>query len=84
MSNQSLILRILSSEETLFEGEVSKVFFPGTYCPFEVLPGHAPIISSLTSGRISWESMDGVSGSIDIRCGLVRVDGGEVTVCIEK
>ena len=74
MSNQSLILRILSPEETLFEGEVSK----------EVLPGHAPIISSLTSGRISWESMDGVSGSIDIRCGLVRVDGGEVTVCIEK
>ncbi|HBH20726.1 MAG TPA: hypothetical protein DDX33_01570 [Rikenellaceae bacterium] len=84
MSNPRLILRILSPEETLFDGEVTKVYFPGAYCPFEVLPGHAPIISSLTDGRLLWETADGNSGYVDIRCGLVRVDSEVVTVCVEK
>ena len=48
-----ITLRILtpSSGET---HSASAVFLPGAKGRFEVLPGHAPIISALTAGEVSW------------------------------
>ena len=36
------------------EHRASAVFLPGTRGAFEVLPGHAPIISTLSAGEIRW------------------------------
>ena len=48
-----ITLRILtpSSGET---HSASAVFLPGAMGSFEVLPGHAPIISALTAGEVRW------------------------------
>ena len=40
-------LHILSPEGTLADVAVSAVTLPGSQAPFEVLPDHAPLISSL-------------------------------------
>ncbi|MCR5277095.1 MAG: hypothetical protein K6D54_05460 [Bacteroidales bacterium] len=59
------------------------VFLPGTRSPFEVLPGHAPIISSLEAGRIRWRDADGKEDGLDIRSGLARVKDDVITACVE-
>ncbi|MDX1652674.1 MAG: F0F1 ATP synthase subunit epsilon [Brumimicrobium sp.] len=45
-------LEIITPEKTMFEGEVEAVQFPGIDGSFQVLKGHAPIISSLSEGKI--------------------------------
>ncbi|MDD7552324.1 MAG: F0F1 ATP synthase subunit epsilon [Candidatus Cryptobacteroides sp.] len=82
MQNQRLTLTILSPEETLFDAEVLKVFLPGGEGPFELLPGHAPLISVLVPGVISWETAEG-KGELRVSRGIVRVDEGKITVCAE-
>ena len=82
MQNQRLTLTILSPEETLFDAEVLKVFLPGGEGPFELLPGHAPLISGLVPGVISWETAE-CKGELRVSRGIVRVDEGKITVCAE-
>ena len=45
-------LEIITPESKIFYGEVSAVQFPGLDGSFQVLTGHAPIISGLISGIV--------------------------------
>lgn len=45
-------LRIITPNRILFEGEVRGVRVPGSLAPFEVLAGHAPLVSSLEIGEV--------------------------------
>lgn len=81
MQKECLKLTILSPEKTLFSGLATRVSFPGSKAPFVVLHNHAPLISTLTQGVISWEGEE--SGSQDVRGGFVEVKNNEVTACVE-
>lgn len=82
MTHSSLILKILTPDGTPFEGPVDAVFLPGTQGAFEVLPGHAPIISSLDRGSIDWRVADKLE-SLKVRAGAVIVENDTVTVCAQ-
>jgi F-type H+-transporting ATPase subunit epsilon len=45
-------LEIITPESLVFEGEATAVQFPGLDGSFQVLNGHAPIISALTAGDV--------------------------------
>ena len=45
-------LEIITPEKKMFEGEADAVRFPGIGGSFQVLKGHAPIISALIKGKI--------------------------------
>jgi F-type H+-transporting ATPase subunit epsilon len=45
-------LQILTPEKTVFDGEAESVLVPGAAGSFEVLKGHAPILSSLAVGDV--------------------------------
>ena len=47
-------LHIVSPLGTLVDANVSAVFLPGAEAPFEVLPGHAGIISPLLAGEVRY------------------------------
>ena len=47
-----MYLEIISPEKTLFKGEVDSILFPGTYGDFQVLNNHAPIVSTLSKGKV--------------------------------
>lgn len=49
-------LVIVSPERMLFDGKVSQVTLPGELGEFQVLVNHAPIISSLVAGKLSYTS----------------------------
>ena len=47
-----MYLEIISPDKTLFKGEVDSILFPGTYGDFQVLNNHAPIVSTLSKGKV--------------------------------
>ena len=80
-----LHLDILSPEKEIFNGDVLYVKLPGSLCPFEILPGHAPIVSSLDAGKVAYTEAGTESASeavIEIKGGFVEMAGETVTICI--
>ncbi|MCR5326920.1 MAG: F0F1 ATP synthase subunit epsilon [Bacteroidales bacterium] len=82
MKFKELTLRILTPEGTVFEGPVEAVWLPGTVSGFEVLPGHAPIISALEKGEVQWR-VGGVKSALAIRSGSMILEDGLLTVCAQ-
>ncbi|MBR5936562.1 MAG: ATP synthase F1 subunit epsilon [Bacteroidaceae bacterium] len=77
-----LKVRIITPSEALFEGEAESVTMPGTVGSFTVLDLHAPIISSLESGKVSVRTQQGVQ-EYSLNSGFVEVKDNVVTVCLE-
>ena len=75
-------IKIITPSEALFEGEAESVTLPGTMGSFMVLNNHAPIISSLESGKVVVKASDGVQ-EYPLKSGFVEVKENNITVCIE-
>ena len=80
---KGLTLRILTPEGTVFEGAVDSVHVPGGAGRFEILPGHAPIVSSLLAGELKW-SEGGSLRSLPVRSGALMLKDNEISVCVES
>ena len=78
-----LRLKIISPERIIFDGEVVRVGVPGTMGMFEILEHHAPIISSLTAGVVSYLSDQQELLEQRIIGGFVEVQKDEVRLCVE-
>ena len=77
-------LNIISPEKILFSGNVNSVTLPGVLGSFTILDNHAPIISSLQKGTLSYccdENKNGVELSIE--GGFVEETENEVNVCLD-
>ena len=75
-----MILEIITPENKLFEGEVTSVKFPGTDGEFGVLNNHAPIISTLTKGKIIViDENDNVS-DFEINGGVIEMQNNKIIV----
>ncbi len=72
-----MLLEILTPDAKVYSGEVTGVNFPGSDGLFEVLTGHAPMISTLAKGNIKISG--GTEGTKEI-----MVDGGIVEVLNNK
>lgn len=79
---KELHLSIVSPEKRIFDGEVKIVTLPGTIGSFSILPGHAPIVSSLQAGTLSYTTAEGEEHSMDIQGGFVEMSGGMVSACV--
>ena len=69
-------LEIVTPDKKVFEGEVSEASFPGASGAFQVLNSHAPIVSALAKGAVSFTTPEGKQSLI--------VDGGVVEVVNNK
>ena len=75
-------LNIISPEKILFSGNVSSVTLPGTKGGFTILKDHAPIISELGKGDITY-NLDGNEVSLPVKDGFVEAKENIITVCVE-
>lgn len=76
-----MVLKIISPERTLFQGEVQRVTLPGGLSPFTVLKDHAPLISTLVAGDVVYEGEKGEQ-HVAVEGGVVEVRENTVTVCL--
>lgn len=77
-----MTLDIYSPSETLFSGEVTAVFLPGTKGSFEVLQNHASIITSLAKGDLVYRTQDGEM-TVAISSGFAKVENNHIMACVE-
>lgn len=71
-----MLLEIITPDKSIFKGEVESATFPGSEGSFQVLNNHAPLISSLEKGKITYRTS---AGEFD-----VMVNGGVVEVLKNK
>lgn len=75
-------LSVVTPENVLFQGEASIVRLPGEAGRFEILQCHAPLLSTLTAGRVSATVPEAEDFEIDIEGGFVEVSNGDISLCI--
>ena len=71
---------LLTPDSELFRGQATSVKVPGASGQFEVLTGHASIVSSLSPGEVRIILTDGSRQSFKISGGFVEVFNNEVSV----
>jgi len=75
-------LTILTPEKEVYSGLIKSVKVPGTSGQFEILGGHAPIVSSLTEGEIRVLDEGGQRKLYTIERGFVEVLNDEVSLLV--
>lgn len=75
-----MILEILSPQKQLFTGNIKQVDVPGKNGKFQVLPHHAPIISTLTKGTIRILKSNGTEVLVDVEGGVLEVKENKVII----
>ena len=76
-------LLVISPEGTVADVQTASVSLPGVVSPFTVLMDHAPLITSLDPGKVSWVGTDGKEGSVAVASGFVEVRNNTVSVYVE-
>ncbi len=75
-------LVILTPEKEIFSGAVNSVKVPGILGQFEILNGHAPIVSALTEGIVRVIDDKGARMNYAIAKGFIEVLNGEVALLV--
>jgi F-type H+-transporting ATPase subunit epsilon len=79
-TSTTLTLRIVSPEQTVFDGQVKSVQVPGADGLFGVLPRHATMVALTDSGLLKAVSADGQAIEYVIHGGFAEVRDNVVTI----
>lgn len=74
---------VLTPDEEVYAGPIQSVKVPGTSGQFEILNGHAPIVSSLITGEVRILDGQNKSTSFNISSGFVEVLNNEVNLLVQ-
>ncbi len=75
-------LEVLSAKGTVVDCEVTSVILPGLEGSFGVMPDHAPFLSILRKGHVTYYSPN--EHSLMINGGLVEVKMDKVSICLTE
>lgn len=75
-----MIVYILSPKGGLYKGEAVSVTIPGTNGSLGILDNHAPLISSLATGKIEIETTKGQKSNFQVKGGIVEVVNNSVSL----
>lgn len=73
-------LEIITPEKELYKGKVNSITLPGTDGEFGILKNHAPIISTLTKGKIKIIDSDNKEEIFEINGGVIEMQNNEIIV----
>ena len=78
-----LVLKVLTPEGSVLEGDVSEVTLPGSEGELGVLPAHAALLTKIIPGALSYRSPEG-QGTIVVGRGVAEVRDDRVIVLVER
>ncbi len=76
-------LEIITPDKKIYSGEVTSVSVPGTVGRFEMLKDHAPIISTLLSGKVKIKDKEGIK-TFDVKGGVVENLKNKIIILAES
>lgn len=79
----ALHFELVSPERLLFSGDVAEVDIPGTEGDMGILPGHAPVLSTLRPGVVTVTKEGGAKERIFVRGGFAEVNPQGLTILAE-
>ena len=74
---------IVTQEEQLLSAEVSQITLPGQAGEITVMPGHEPVMTTLSAGEVTLWLKDGVKRMI-VSPGFAQIAGDAVTVLVDS
>ena len=83
MLPDAIQLVIVTPERQILKATVSEVTLPGADGYLGVLPGHAPLITELGVGELTYRSQDGQAGLLAVIRGFAEVLPDRVSVLAE-
>ncbi len=75
--------QLLTPNGSLFDGEIIGMKVPGSAGNFEMLYNHAPIVSTLTIGKVEIQKADDTTLSYAVSGGFVEMNDNQVTLLAE-
>ncbi|TDJ00644.1 MAG: F0F1 ATP synthase subunit epsilon [Caldithrix sp.] len=82
MLPKKLNVEILTPNKQVYSEEASSVRLPGSEGYFGILPGHTPLLATLTIGEIKVEN-DGKTDYFAASGGVVEVLAGSISILVE-
>ncbi len=76
-------LIVLTPEKEIYNGPITSVKVPGSTGQFEILKGHAAIVSSLVEGEVRVIKENGEKMNFSIEKGFVEVLMKEVALLVQ-
>ena len=76
-------VEILTPERSVFEGEAKAVSLPGTDGSLGILNNHAPLITTLTNGKVKLTMDNGSQEEFEVKGGTVEVLNNKVVILAE-
>lgn len=76
-------LEIITPDKKVFDAEVTSVILTGVSGQFQILKGHAPMVTTLAKGKLSIESPAGGTQDMVVDGGVVEVFRNKVLVLAE-
>ena len=81
---QTIALRVLTQEGLAFSEEAVSVIAPGGIGYLGFLRNHAPLVSTVQGGRLTWRRPTGETVSAAVGRGLLEVVKNRVTILTES
>ncbi len=78
-----LKFELVSPERLLRSGDVQEVLVPGSEGDFVVMPQHAPVLTTLKPGVITFKDEEGVEFKVFIRGGFAEVASDGLIILAE-
>ncbi|OIO38598.1 MAG: ATP synthase F1 subunit epsilon [Candidatus Omnitrophica bacterium CG1_02_46_14] len=82
--DKSFVLKIVTPTEVFFEGRAESVVAPGGLGYLGILKSHAPFISTVSKGNLTFRNPDGKSQSYQVEGGFLEVLNNRVLVLTDK
>jgi len=79
-----MLLEIITPDKTVYSGKVKLIQLPGSKGTFEILNNHAPIISTLSKGKIKIEEESGEVLFFDVDGGVIENKNNKIIVLAES
>ena len=79
----SLTLRVLATDQNVFDGSADEVILPSPTGQLGILPGHISLLTAIDIGVLRVRA-NGAWNSIALMGGFAEVDADEVTVLVNK
>jgi len=83
VATETLKVRVVSPQRTVWEGEARSLVAPAWDGSVGILPGHAPFITLLGGGRLEIDLPDGGSERFFLNRGALKVEANEVMILTE-
>jgi F-type H+-transporting ATPase subunit epsilon len=77
-------LKIVTPNELYFEGEVEHVMAPGYNGYLGILQNHAPFVTPVTKGNLTYREAGGKNTTVQVEGGFLEVLKNRVLVLTDK